>query len=140
MLGEHIGNEHGHATGRRVIPGADDFRYMKMEISFEAETEMLGVTGQNIGTFTVFERRPGQMYAEGHGIVMTADGEGVIWNGHGVGHGTPDGSMIIAASIACQTTSEKLADLNDTLIVLEHHSHGDGHMHSDFWTWSAAGH
>ncbi len=124
MLGEHIGNEHGHATGRRIIPGADDFRYMKMEISFEAETEMLGVTGQNIGTFTVFERGPGQMYAEGHGV----------------GHGTPDGGMIIAASIACQTTSEKLADLNDTLIVLEHHSHGDGHMHSDFWTWSAAGH
>ena len=139
MLGELLGSEQGHTTGRRVLP-VDDFRYVKLEVSFESETEILGVQGQNIGTFTVFERGPGQMYAEGHGIIMTADGGGVIWNGHGVGHASADGGMVIAASIACQTTNEKLAQLNESLVVLEHHSHADGHLHSEFWAWSAAGH
>jgi hypothetical protein len=51
------GEEHGQVTGRRVLKG-DDFRYVKVEISFEAEATLLGVKGMNIGTYTVFERVP----------------------------------------------------------------------------------
>jgi hypothetical protein len=54
-----------------------------------------------MGTFTAFERVPGQMYAEGQGIIMTADGESAIWNGHGVGHPNGDGMGVsIRYSIA----------------------------------------
>ena len=37
MLGELLGSEQGHTTGRRVLP-VDDFRYVKLEVSFESET------------------------------------------------------------------------------------------------------
>jgi hypothetical protein len=36
MLGEKLGEEHGKVTGRRVLPG-DDYRYIKMEITFETQ-------------------------------------------------------------------------------------------------------
>ena len=136
MLGEKLGFEDGRVTGRRVIP-ADDFRYVKLEISFESTIELLGVKGQNIGTYVAFERGPGQMYAEGQGVIMTADGDGAIWNGHGVGRITPDGTMFFAASIAIQTTSQKLARLNGLLVLVEHKAQADGNLHSDLSAWTA---
>ena len=139
MLGEKLGSESGHVTGRRVLP-ADDFRFMKMEISFESTGEVLGVQMQDLGTYVVFERGPGQIYGEGQGILMTADGDGVIWNGHGVGRVGPDGSIAFAASVAFQTSSAKLARLNESLAVVEHHAHADGHTHSDLWFWTVPDH
>ena len=139
MLGEKLGSERGHVTSRRVLPG-DEFRYMKVEISFESEIEVLGVKGQNMGTYTIVERGPGQIYAEGQGIIMTADGDGAIWNGHGVAQAEADGNMLVGASIAIQTTSEKLASLNQMLVVVEHHAHPDGNIHSDLWGWTTPAH
>jgi hypothetical protein len=139
MLGEKLGTESGHVTGRRILP-ADDFRYMKMEVSFESTVDILGVQGQNLGTYVAFERGPGQLYAEGQGVVMTADGDGAIWNGHGVLRMAPDGGIAVSASIAFQTTSEKLKRLNEVLVLVEHHTHADGHLHSDLWAWTTADH
>jgi hypothetical protein len=139
MLGEKLGSEHGHATSRRVLPG-EEFRYMKIEVSFETEIEILGVRGQNIGTYTIVERGPGQVYAEGQGIVMTETGDGAIWNGHGVVQMAPDGTMKVGAAIAIQTTSEKLASLNHMMVLVEHHAHPDGNMHSDLYGWTAPEH
>src|SRR5688572_14252272 len=103
MLGEKLGEEQGKVTGRRILPG-DDYRYVKMEISFEAQITVLGVQGMDMGTYTLFERIPGQLYGEGRVIILTADGEGAIWNGHGVGRMTAEGS-VFAFSIAFQTDS-----------------------------------
>jgi hypothetical protein len=136
MLGEKLGSEHGQVTGRRVLPG-EEMRYVKLEISFESEIEVMGVKGQNLGTYTIVDRGPGQIYAEGQGIIMTETGEGAIWNGHGVAQMGPDGTMASGVSVVVQTTSEKLASLNHMLLVLENHSHPDGHMHSDIWGWTA---
>jgi hypothetical protein len=85
MLGEKIGEERGKVTSRRVLPGDDSLRFVKMEITFETQVTLYGVSGMNIGTYVVYERGGGQMYGEGQGIVTTADGDGAIWNGHGVG-------------------------------------------------------
>jgi hypothetical protein len=93
MLGDKIWDGSGQTTGVRVLPG-DDFRYVKMEVSIQGTGKALGMDATNIGTFTAFERVPGQMYAEGQGIIMTADGDSAIWNGHGVGHPTGDGMGI----------------------------------------------
>ena len=139
MLGDKIGSERGKVTGRRVLPG-DDMRFVKVEVSFESEIEIGGVQGQNMGTYVMVERGPGQMYAEGQGIVGTADGGGIIWNGHGVGQMSDDGTIRVAASIAMQTTSENLAHLNHQLIVVEHHAHPDGSLHSDLFGWTAPPH
>ena len=47
---------------------------------------------------------------------------------------------MVGASIAMQTTSEKLARLNHSLMLVEHHAHANGHLHSDLWEWTVAGH
>jgi hypothetical protein len=135
MLGDKLGEEQGRITTRRVLPG-QDYRYVQMEISFETQGTILGVAGQNIGTYTVWERIPGQMYGEGRGIFMTADGEGAIWNGHGVGHMTADG-IAFASSVAVQTNSTKLAALNNCLMLVEHHASNDGSAHSVLYEWKA---
>src|SRR5688572_21305742 len=104
MLGEKIGEEHGKVTTRRILPG-DDFRYVKMEISFETEATVYGLQAMNMGTYTVFERIEGQTYGEGQGILMTADGQGAIWKGHGVGR-MEGSTMVFAAAIAFQAPLE----------------------------------
>ena len=140
MLGEKLGSERGHVTSRRVLPGDDDMRFVKVEINFETEIEVMGVKGQNMGTYVIFERGPGQMYAQGQGVIMTETGDGLIWNGHGVGAGSDDGTIRVGASIAVQTTSEKLSSLNNMLVLVEHHAHPDGNLHSDLYGWTAPAH
>lgn len=136
MLGDKIWEGSGRTTGMRILPG-DDFRYVKLEISIEGTGKTLGVDATNIGTFTTFERVPGQMYAEGQGIVMTSDGESVIWNGHGVGHPSGDGlGVSIRYSIAFQAgQAGKLAALNSVLGVGEFESKGDGSWTDKNFEW-----
>src|SRR6266571_3336422 len=120
MLGEKLGEEQGKVTTMRILEG-DDFRYVKMEITFQTEATILGIKGMNMGTYTVFERVPGQLYGEGRGIFTTNDGDGAIWNGHGVGQPTGQGMGVkFAAAIAFQTNSQKLAKLNSVLVLVEH--------------------
>lgn len=136
MLGDKIWEGSGRTVGMRVLPG-DDFRYVKFEISIEGTGKTLGVDATNVGTFNTFERVPGQMYAEGQGIVMTADGESAIWNGHGVGHPSGDGmGMSIRYSIAFQAgQTGKLAALNGVLGVGEFESKGDGSWTDSNFEW-----
>jgi len=138
MLGEKIGEDQGRVTSRRVLPG-DDYRYLKIEINFESQMTIFGLKGANMGTYTIFERVPGQIYGEGQGIVMTETGEGAIWKGHGIGRPTGDGlGMTFAASIAFQApTSGPLARLNAVLVVAEHTAAGDGSVRSVLYEWKA---
>ena len=136
MLGEKLGEEHGKVTMRRVLPG-DDYRYIKMEITFETECTILGQQGMNMGPYTVFERVPGQAYGEGQGIFMTRSGQGAIWNGHGIGNMTEDGNMNFAASIAFQADSDELRRLNGVLCVVEHHTDMEGNASSVLYEWKA---
>jgi hypothetical protein len=138
MLGEKLGDEQGQVTSRRVLPGGD-YRYIRMEISFESTLNLLGKEGQNIGTYTVFERVPGQIYGEGQGICMFSDGSSAIWNGHGVGQGAEDGGISLAASVAFQA-GPGLERLNGVLCLVEHHAHADGHVHSDLYEWKGGAH
>jgi hypothetical protein len=135
VLGEKIGEEKGKVTARRVLPG--DGRYVKLEISFETEANILGVNAMNVGTYEVYERVPGQLYGEGQGVVMTADGEGAIWNGGGVGHVGSDGTMTFAAAISFQTNSTKLERLNKVLVVVEHSTDMAGNARSALYEWTA---
>jgi hypothetical protein len=135
MLGEKIGEEHGKVTSRRVMKSGDP-RYLKMEVSFETEMTLYGVSGMNMGTYEVFERVPGQLYGEGQGIVMTSDGEGAIWNGHGVGHMDDKGSMFFAAAVAFQAAG-KLERLNGVLAMVEHTTDAQGGAHSSLFEWKA---
>jgi len=136
MLGEKIGEESGRVTSRRVLEG-DDYRYVKMEITFETEATILGHQGADIGTYTIFERVPGQIYGVGQGIFMSSDGQSAIWNGHGVGQPSGDGMGIsFAASVAFQA-ADKLAALNGMLVVVEHSTDAEGNAKSTLYEWKA---
>jgi hypothetical protein len=136
MLGPKIGEEHGRVTGRRILPG-DDYRYVKMELTFETEATILGHQGMQMGTYTIFERVPGQLYGEGQGIFMTSEGDSAIWNGHGVGRMTGDGvGASFAAAVAFQA-SGKLTDLNGMLVLVEHTTDNEGNAHSNLYEWKA---
>ena len=138
MLGEKIGEEHGKVTGRRVLPGNDERTFMKMEVSFETETTMYGVSGMNMGTYEMYERGPGQLYGEGQGVIMTMEGDGVIWHGQGVGRMADEaGTMAFAAALVCQTTSTKLAALNGLLVLAEHTVDMQGNVKSAIYEWKA---
>jgi hypothetical protein len=137
MLGEKIGEERGKVTSRRVLKSGDP-HYLKMEITFETQATVYGVSCMSIGTYEVFERISGQLYGVGQGMIRTPDGEGAIWNGHGVGVPTPDGGVKFAASVAYQAGSQgKLARLNHVLVLVEHTSSGDGSVRSTFSEWKA---
>lgn len=138
MLGDKVGEEQGKVTSRRILEGGD-YRYIKMEITFESSATLLGVQGMNIGTYTIFERVPGQIYGEGRGIFETSDGEGAIWNGHGIGVPTGDGLGVkFAASVAFQASpSGRLARLNGVLVLVEHETDADGNARSQLWEWKA---
>ena len=135
MLGQKIGEESGRVTGRRILEGGD-YRYVKMEVTFETTATILGRPGVNMGTYTVFERVPGQLYGEGRGIFIANDGESAIWNGHGVGHATDGMGLALAASVAFQA-SEGLAALNGVLTLVEHATDGDGNARSTLYEWKA---
>ena len=136
MLGEKIWEGTGQTIGTRVLPG-DDHRYVKLEMSIQGSGKILGVDATNTGTFTAFERVPGQMYAEGQGVIMTADGESAIWNGHGVGHPTGEGlGVSIRYSVSMQAGADgKLAALNSVLSMGEFESKADGSWTDAGWEW-----
>ena len=136
MLGDTVWEGSGTTGATRVLPG-DDYRYVKLEVSIQGAGQLLGVEATNTGTFTAFERVAGQMYAEGQGVMMTADGEAAIWNGHGVGQPTGDGmGMAIRYSVAIQAGADgKLSALNGVLLVGEFESKADGSWTDHSWEW-----
>ncbi len=136
MLGEKIGELTGRVTGTRMLPGGD-YRYVKMEVSLQQSGKVCGVDAVDIGTYTVFERVPGQLYGEGQGITQTTEGEGAIWNGHGVGKMAGKGmAMSVRYSIAYQAGSTgKLGGLNNVLVIGEHEVDEAGNTKTTFWEW-----
>jgi hypothetical protein len=118
-----------------VLPG-DDYRYVKMEVTVQQSGQIYGVPATDLATYTVFERVPGQLYGEGHGIIQ-ADGEGAIWKGHGVGKMAGQGmAMSFRFSIACQAGAQgKLSRLKDVLLIGEHEVDADGNTKTAMWEW-----
>jgi hypothetical protein len=135
MLGEMIGEFHGKSTGMRVLPG-DDYRYIKMEISYAGQGTLLGEPAQDMGTLETFERVPGQTYGTGQGMLFGAGG-GVIYNQHGIGRMTGEGmSTHVMFSAACQAPTEgPLARLNGVLLVGEQDIDAEGNMTTRLYEW-----
>ena len=135
MLGDKIGEFTGKVTGTRVLPG-DDYRYVKMEISWQESGTMLGAPAQNMGTIEIFERIPGQIYATGQGIAFSAAG-GAIWNSHGISHQTGEGMATSARfSVAVQAPTEgPLSRLNGVLVIGEQEVDAEGNVRTTLWEW-----
>ena len=135
MMGDKIGAGAGKVIGTRVLPG-EGGRFVKMEITIQMQTAYLGQKGTDIGTYVAYERIAGQIYGEGQGIFESEDGEGVIWNGMGVGKPTGQGmGMKWAATVTYQTNSKKLARLNGIVGMVEHETDAQGNAKVAVWEW-----
>jgi hypothetical protein len=135
MLGDKLGEESGKVVGQRVLPG-EGGRYVKMEITFEGKGKILGQSMTDTGTYVAYERIPGQIFGEGQGIIMTENGEGAIWSGFGVGQPTGEGMGIKwRAALNIQTNGEKLARLNNVLVLAEFETDDQGNTRAETWEW-----
>lgn len=134
MLGEQIGEFRGKVTSTRVLPG-DDYRYVKMETTFEQQGQIFGQDAGDMGTMTAFERVPGQVYAEGQGMIFCGS-EGAIWNGHGIARMGEGMAVSVRFSVALQAgQGGPLARLNECLIVGELEQDAEGNTHTTLWEW-----
>ena len=133
VLGEKIGEFSGPAGTSRVLRG-DDYRYVKIEQSWQHTGTLLGMDATNMATITSWERVPGQGYAEGQGIIMTTDGEGAIYETTGIATFSAEGRMSIRFSATFQA-SGNLAPLNGYLVIGEAEADADGNQTTTLWEW-----
>ncbi len=134
MLGEQIGEETGQITGMRVLP--DEGHGAKVEVSFQASGTLLGIHGNNMGTYVSAARPDGTMFIEGQGIAMSDEGEVVTWRGQGVSQPTGHGMATSGrGAVYCQTTSERLARLNGIALVYESEADESGKITTKSWEW-----
>ena len=130
MLGELIGQTTGKRSARRVISSDPP----TVEVSFEDSGHMFGVPTTGIGTYTSVIRPDGSIYGEGQGINMTQDGEGITWEGTGVGKFGAGGAVSYRGMLFFQTDSQKLA-LGSTCGAFEYEVDASGATTSKVWEW-----
>jgi hypothetical protein len=133
MLGDKIGEETGKVTVRRVLPGAG--AGPMMESSFQAEGSILGVAHRTTGTYSSVMRPDGNLFGNGQGIVMNAEGGATSWLGQGVGKLGKDGSVSYRGAIFYQTTSPQWARLNGVAAVFEFEVDPQGNTKAGIWEW-----
>ncbi len=133
MLGEQLGEERGKITGRRVIrSGAGGPR---VEVTFEAAGKVAGRDGRDIGTYWAAMRPGGFFYGEGQGIIMTRDGDSIVWVGQGTGRINQDGGMKWRGAVYYETTSQTLARLNGMAVAYEHETDASDNVATKYWEW-----
>jgi len=131
MLGEVVAEEKGKVTGTRVLEGH------RVEVSFQASGKMLGVAHTDTATYWSEMRPDGTMFGEGHGIIMTADGESATWKGNGVGRLTGRGMGVAwRGAVYYYSASAKLSRLNRVAAVFEYETDENGNTTGKVWEWS----
>lgn len=133
MLGEQIGEEKGKVTARRVLPRVNGGP--RVETTFETAGKLLGISERTIGTYWSEVRPGGNLYGEGHGVVMGEGGTMASWKGSGIGVFQPDGSIKFRGAIYYESASTQWARLNRTAVVYEHDVAADGATHNKVWEW-----
>jgi len=131
MLGDVLGESKGKRTVRRVL-SSDPLR---MEVSFEDTGTMLGVATNGMGTYMSEGRPDGSLYGEGQGVMITADGEAILWKGSGAGKILAGGAVSYRGILYYRTSSQKLARLNNACGVFEYEVDATGNTTVKVWEW-----
>ncbi|MGA7624423.1 MAG: hypothetical protein WCA91_12665 [Candidatus Acidiferrales bacterium] len=131
MMGELL----GESTGKRIVRRVLESNPLTVEVSFEDSGTMLGIATNGLGTYTSVVSPDGSLYGEGHGLISTKDGDGVVWKGSGKGKILPGGALSYRGILYYQTTSQKLAKLNVAPGVFEYEVDAEGKTHSKVWEW-----
>jgi len=133
MQGEKIGEESGKVTSRRVLPNPDG--NPKMETTAQSDLTLLGVKATNTVTYWSVVRPDGTLYGEGHGIVMSKEGDLATFIGQGVGTIKKDGGVSFRGAVYYQSSSPKWSRLNSVAAIFEHEVDAEGNVHSQLWEW-----
>jgi hypothetical protein len=135
MLGEQIAEFRGRLIGQRVLPS--EGMAPRMEYTFRLEGRLLGVEAALVMTGISTMASPGHLHAEGHGMVMTKDGEGVTGTTLAVvnlaGGGGIAGST--RGAIMFRTQSPKVARLNAVIGLFEAEQDREGDIQVKVWEW-----
>ena len=133
MLGDKLGGERGQVLVRRVLPGDGP---PKVEVSFEAQGEIVGVSTVDIGTYTSIIQPDGTIYGEGSGIVRSTDNSEIAsWRGGGVGHFTSDGGVSYRGAIYYSSQTPGFARLNGIAAMFEYGVDASGKTESTLTEW-----
>ena len=131
MLGEMIGELKGKITGNRVLSVEC---CPKIELSFKEMGKILDEDVTAMGTFWAILKEEGKLYGEGQGVITTKNGEIVTWTGQGIGKMKGKGAEW-RASIFFNTSSQKLARLNNIIGVVEYEIDEDENTQEKLWEW-----
>ncbi len=131
MLGEMIGELKGKITGNRVLSVEC---CPKIESSFQDVGKILDVEVTGTGTFWAIIKEDGGLYGEGQGVIFTNDGEIVTYTAQGIGKIKGKGAEW-RVSVFFDTSSEKLARLNNIMGISEHEIDDEGNTIEKIWEW-----
>lgn len=131
MLGDLIYEAMGKTVGMRVL---DDNG--TMEITLEEQGKIFGIECSLTVTFVGKHRPNGIMYSEGHGIMMTKDGDvaTLTLSGITIPKGIPPLGSVRGATFF-NTQSPKLARLNSVVCVYEAEVNEDSSYTVKDWEW-----
>jgi hypothetical protein len=133
MQGDKISEEKGKVTSRRVLPNPGGGP--KMETTVQTDATLLGVKATNTVTYWAEVRPDGTLYGEGHGVVMSNDGDVATFIGQGVGNMKRDGGVSFRGAVFYQSSSPKWSQLNRVAVIFEHEVDAEGNVRSDSWEW-----
>ncbi|HEV8397888.1 MAG TPA: hypothetical protein VGQ37_26595 [Vicinamibacterales bacterium] len=108
---------------------------LRVEVSFEAPTTLLGLNGLNVGTYMSSTRSDQTLEGEGRGVFASPDGEMATWKGVGNGRYLPDGAVSYRGGLAFTSSTPKLSRLNAVAGVFEFEVAADGTTRSRIWEW-----
>jgi hypothetical protein len=117
-LGEKVFEE----TGKLEVPFIEevDADGISMKQSFTSELKGVGrwPSGMNTGSGKIKIKPNGMARGKWHGMMMTSDGEMVVWSGSGRSKRAAK-SIKGVMLITFMTMSPKLAWMNDVIVVLD---------------------
>jgi hypothetical protein len=131
MLGELVYEGTGKPMGMRVL---DDNG--TLELTFQEQGAVFGTQCTNALTYVSTARPDGTSYSEGHGVMLTVDGDTATFSSSGIGipKKTPPASSIRGASFF-RTRAPKLARLNSIVCVYEVEANEDWTYTVKEWEW-----
>jgi hypothetical protein len=133
MLGEKIGEERGQVLVRRVLSGEGP---PKVEVSFEAQGQLVGVSVTDMGTYVSTIQPDGSIYGEGSGLTRSTDNSEIAsWRGSGVGRFTEDGGVNYRGAIYYQSQTPGFARLNGIAALFEYSVDASGKTESTLTEW-----
>ena len=130
-----LGNQLGETKGKRLVRRVISVNPPTAEVSFEDSGQLLGIPTTGMGTYTSVVRPDGSILGHGQGMSLTDDGEAITWTGSGLGKFGPGGSVSYRGMLFLQTTSTKLASINNACAAFEYDVDPSGNTTSKMWEW-----